>query len=230
MIKILLPLIFAVIITSIIGNQDAFAENKNYIGPSDGDWFVANSWDPAGVPAPSDDVTVGNPNLPDINSDVLVGPGGTLTIQNNNLDINAGTLANRGGTIIFGPGDDIDVNSGATFLNDCTGTLQIGDNAELNIFSGGTGINHGTITASGTGRIDVSIGGLFQNSGINGAPIVGSGTVEQIASTCIVGGEFLPIDTTALMLAGLQSSAIWMLPVLAGAAGAGIAAFKLRRK
>jgi len=32
------------------------------------------------------------------------------------------------------------------------------------------------------------------------------------------------------MLAGLQSSAIWMLPVLAGAAGAGFAAFKLRRK
>jgi len=46
----------------------------------------------------------------------------------------------------------------------------------------------------------------------------------------VVGGELLPIDSTALLLAGLQSSAIWMLPVLAGAAGAGIAAFKLRRK
>ncbi len=46
----------------------------------------------------------------------------------------------------------------------------------------------------------------------------------------VVGGEFLSIDSTALMLAGLQSSAIWMLPILAGAAGAGIAAFKLRRK
>jgi len=45
-----------------------------------------------------------------------------------------------------------------------------------------------------------------------------------------VGGELLSIDSTALVLAGLQSSAIWMLPVLAGAAGAGIAAFKLRRK
>ena len=213
--KILLPLIFAVIITSIIGNQDAFAENKNYIGPSNGDWFVANSWDPAGVPAPSDDVTVGNPNLPDINSDVLVGPGGTLTIQNNNLDINAGTLANRGGTIIFGGGDDIDVNSGATFLNDCTGTLQIGDSAELNIFSGGTGINHGTITVSGTGHVDVSTGGLFQNSGINGAPIVGSGTVEQIGSPCIVGGSLLPIDTTALMLAGAQTNAVWIMSALA---------------
>ncbi len=49
-------------------------------------------------------------------------------------------------------------------------------------------------------------------------------------SCVVVGGEFLPIDSTALVLAGLQTSAIWMLPVLAGAAGAGIAALKLRRK
>jgi len=38
----------------------------------------------------------------------------------------------------------------------------------------------------------------------------------------MVGGESLPIDSTALLLAGLQSSAIWMLPVIAGAA---VAAF-----
>jgi len=36
-----------------------------------------------------------------------------------------------------------------------------------------------------------------------------------------VGGEFLPIDSTALLLAGFQTSAIWMLPALAGIAGAG---------
>ena len=48
--------------------------------------------------------------------------------------------------------------------------------------------------------------------------------------TPVVGGELLPIDNTALLLAGLQTSAIWMLPVLAGAAGAGIAVLKLRRK
>jgi len=46
----------------------------------------------------------------------------------------------------------------------------------------------------------------------------------------VVGGEFSPIDTAALVLAGLQTSAIWMLPILAGAAGAGIAAFKLRKR
>jgi len=47
----------------------------------------------------------------------------------------------------------------------------------------------------------------------------------------VVGGEFLPIDSTALVLAGLQTSAIWMLPVLAGVAGSafGILYIKNRR-
>ena len=46
-----------------------------------------------------------------------------------------------------------------------------------------------------------------------------------------VGGELLPIDSTALLLAGLQSSAIWMLPVLAGVAGSafGVLYIKSRR-
>jgi len=44
-----------------------------------------------------------------------------------------------------------------------------------------------------------------------------------------VGGELLPIDSTALLLAGLQSSAIWMLPILAGAAGAGAFYIKSRK-
>jgi len=43
-----------------------------------------------------------------------------------------------------------------------------------------------------------------------------------------VGGELFPIDTTSLMLAGLQSSAIWMIPTLAGLAGAGFYLIKFR--
>ena len=37
----------------------------------------------------------------------------------------------------------------------------------------------------------------------------------------VVGGEFLYMDSTALMLGGIQASAIWLLPTLAGIAGAG---------
>ena len=41
-------------------------------------------------------------------------------------------------------------------------------------------------------------------------------SVKTEPTTPPVGGELLPIDSTTLLLAGLQTSAIWMLPVLAG--------------
>ena len=37
----------------------------------------------------------------------------------------------------------------------------------------------------------------------------------------LIGGKLLSTDTTALAIAGIQSSAIWMLPAVAGIAGAG---------
>jgi len=43
-----------------------------------------------------------------------------------------------------------------------------------------------------------------------------------------VGGSLLSIDNTTLLLAGLQSNAIWMLPILAGAAGIGAYYIKTR--
>ncbi len=50
----------------------------------------------------------------------------------------------------------------------------------------------------------------------------------QLQTEHAVGGEILSIDSTALVLAGLQSSAIWMLPVLAGIAGTGFYLVKFR--
>ncbi len=47
-------------------------------------------------------------------------------------------------------------------------------------------------------------------------------------SVVVVGGEFLPIDSTALLLAGLSGSAIWMIPTLAGLAAAGVYILKFR--
>jgi len=52
--------------------------------------------------------------------------------------------------------------------------------------------------------------------------------VVQLETTHTIGGELLPIDSTALLLAGIQSSAIWMLPVLVGAAGVGAFYIKTR--
>jgi len=47
-------------------------------------------------------------------------------------------------------------------------------------------------------------------------------------SDVMVGGELLPINNTSLLLAGLSSSAIWMIPTLAGLAGAGLYLVKFR--
>lgn len=41
------------------------------------------------------------------------------------------------------------------------------------------------------------------------------------SSTCVVGGEVTPIDSTSLVIAGLHTSAMWMLPAIVGIAGIG---------
>ena len=44
----------------------------------------------------------------------------------------------------------------------------------------------------------------------------------QFPSVQSVAGELLPLNTTALFISGITSSAIWMIPTLAGIAGAGV--------
>jgi len=44
----------------------------------------------------------------------------------------------------------------------------------------------------------------------------------------LIGGTIIPIDTTALLVAGLYTNALWIIPVIG--AGAGIAIYKLKRK
>ena len=55
-------------------------------------------------------------------------------------------------------------------------------------------------------------------------------TAMATVTIIFVGGEFLPIDSTALMLAGLQTSALWILPAVAGLAGTGYYLIRFRNK
>ena len=50
-----------------------------------------------------------------------------------------------------------------------------------------------------------------------------------ICEMMAVGGTFLPIDTTALLVAGDYTSASWMIPILVSAVGIGLAVFTLKR-
>ena len=43
-----------------------------------------------------------------------------------------------------------------------------------------------------------------------------------------VAGELLPLDNTALLLAGIQSMTVWMVPTVLGLAGAGVYLVKYR--
>ncbi len=49
-----------------------------------------------------------------------------------------------------------------------------------------------------------------------------------ITKPSFVGGELMPLNTMALFVSGLTSSAIWMIPTLAGLAGAGLYLVKFR--
>jgi len=62
--------------------------------------------------------------------------------------------------------------------------------------------------------------------------------LEQFTAECLataeenlcnaVAGELLSVDSSALMIGGLSSSAVWMIPAVAGIAGAGLYLIKFR--
>jgi len=66
-------------------------------------------------------------------------------------------------------------------------------------------------------------------TGIEQEPMV-QATAMATVILIMVGGEFLPIDSTALLLAGFQTSAIWILPAVAGLAGTGYYLIRFRAK
>ncbi len=97
----------------------------------------------------------------------------------------------------------------------CDGTLYAGDS-----FSKGFGTidtTEGTYTATSSDP-DGLIGGLaFEKT----CPI-SHGTA--------VGGTIMPVDMTALFVAGAFTNAFWISPTLGGIAGASLALFKVKRK
>ena len=52
--------------------------------------------------------------------------------------------------------------------------------------------------------------------------------MEMETSSLTVAGEIIPIDNSVLFLAGLSSMSLWMIPAIAGIAGAGVYLVKFR--
>ncbi len=167
-----------------------------------------------------------------------------------------GTTINPGETVSFSgtwiaPFGNLQAGSGTIYFTDVCNPNVVSDivsaswtsgsfpTITIDVQSSPDGANLGAVPAGFNPNPEpagafVFIIALFEDN--NGDPIpIPSNLDIQFASDdeiCpVVGGEFLPIDSTALLLAGLQSSAIWMLPVLAGVAGSafGVLYIKSRR-
>ena len=235
----LIPLLaFSALLLVPLVAQDAFAVTKTYVGLPGGNWELGTNWSPAGVPAPNDDVIFDNTGFDvNINSAVTVGPSGSITLSptttNNNLLVNgpSGSLTIFGTFTMNNINDDIIfLNSGGIITVQCSGVVTLANGMIFVSGDGGAGtlVNHGTITGTANNNILINSVGLVQNSGTLTAGIQNNGgALQTIPSICIVGGEFLSIDSTALILAGAQSFS-WMIPVVLSVLGIGL--FAVSRK
>jgi len=207
----MVPILFTILLAGILGTQDAFAVTKTYVGGDNTDWEDANNWNPPGVPKKNDNIEI--KAVPDtgalrvnINSDVTIGPSGSITSYNGaQLRVNdpAALLTIQGNYIMNNFKDDLFAREG-TIVNDVTGSITLGL-AQIIVQGTGTGgvfINHGTITGSLTGtpsvgeelgnndfNIVIQSGGFFSNSGTCASSIrvLTGGTSEGIS--CVSGNN-----------------------------------------
>jgi len=115
----------------------------------------------------------------------------------------------------------------------CTGEFLL----IISNFEGGGDMTIDLATEMGTpctGFFGVVSSSLFQTvtytTGTGGGALNEFWTMDDLsfAATAGVGGELLPINTTALLIAGLQLSAVWMIPLAVSAIGIG--AVLIRKK
>ncbi len=122
--------------------------------------------------------------------------------------------------IAGGPGPavlyTINLNTGmATPVGTTTiqaGSLQFGPDG--NLYAGGSGADSGNLFKINTQNAVTTFVGSTGFNTVSGLTLVDNGM--------LVGGEYFTLDTTALLLAGIQTNALWIIPALMGAAGIGI--------
>ncbi len=213
--KIAVLFLMLVIISgmSLIGINQAFA--FNCLSNVAGTWSDTSTWTNCDDGIPDD--TGDNANIQingdvQLNNDFVVGT--VSVIEGGSLSVNAKLRAQI-----------IDVGN--------TGNLFINCNGELTLTEGGSNdgllINHGILETL-LNILFSNVGGTYQSSGtdIFGDSFSGN-DIERIASICgVIGGTVMPIDTTAMLLAGVQTNAAWMIPVIVSAVGIGL--FVVSRK
>ena len=121
--------------------------------------------------------------------------------------------------------DDFGSSAHAYFTN-----LPTGTNVILSSAGGPVAIEYphglGTVIAN-----TLTDAWMYQgNSGVSVKKIIANDIAYQnsLVPPITIGGTFVPIDQSALLLAGVQSISMWMIPVIL--AGIGIAVFVIKRR
>jgi len=232
-------MVFFSVLILILGNIDQIYAGENLCeSVQDGPWEDADTWNPScsgGIPGEgqfveiSHDVTIST-DIVVSDVDVEEDPNGILTVKKDasltlkmlSVDFD---VFNHGTITIT---DEFRNGAFDTFHNECTGVLNLIDTDSSGNGPGALFINHGIININTNNAPGFENDGIFQNSGIINPfekffnDDVDGGTFETVASPCVqvlVGGNFLPIDTTSLLLAGAQMTTSWLIPVIVAGLG-----------
>ncbi len=206
--KLLILAVFTLLLTTIGFSPSAYAggvlgEMITWNGDGDGvNWSDLNNWDLDRTPESCDTIEINN----DPNTPVEVHLNQDFTLFNE---------------LVIGSDDTFVIDNGIT-LDHFPGLNCLAQNVFFN-----TIVNNGEFIIFGS----LNNNAAFNNNGVvtNCGSIIGNTAVDGLINPCIVGGELLPINTTALFLAGIQSMSVWMIPTLAGLAGAGVYLTKFRK-
>jgi len=174
-------------------------------------WSDPNNWDRQVGIIPA---TVGfNHALPELCDLVIIDDGSNAVTVH--FDISSYQLGNE---MQIGSDDTLVIDAGTTF--DHTPALC----QPINAFAE-TIVNLGNFNVFGT----LLNNGAFINSGavLDCGIISGTISIPGIVNECpVVGGEIIPLETTSLILAGIQTPAVWMISTFSAL---GIGAFLLTR-
>jgi len=173
-----------------------------------------------------DSVTVelldGGGNSADLQSQIVTQGAGPEFILNTgsdeqvNVDIESSTISityieNFGGFFAWGDSS----NPVTVKVTDLDWVAQSGTIVGASIVSAPSGFGE-TVQVTGPHSIQVDTNIMNANGAFQPVTVV-----VQLQTQHSVAGELLPIDSTALFLAGMQTSAIWLIPSVVGIAGVG---------
>jgi len=124
----------------------------------------------------------------------------------------AATTTNNGGNSMFG-----------VSMSDASNGVAVGNSGTM-VFTTNGGVDWTAATT--TDNDGNRMRGVSMSDASNGVAVGASGTMVFTTSGVQIGGISIPIDQTALLLAGVQSISMWMIPVVIS----GIGMFLIKRR